>query len=199
MPCDRRERISTVDPCCGRAFKFKLASKFGSMSIVRRVRPTDDGIVRHLRDRVVGPWQPELKKEGGGRPESQAAFEGLKGNIQPSCTYSHRRVSPISRFAANRDPDSRFPAESGNGPFSDSRFGDRPIGNREFPTRFPAKSGIGGTGIGDFRVRGSAPPTPTANSESLGRGAFNATISPLRTVPDVPGVTLGNSRTLARA
>jgi hypothetical protein len=72
--------------------------------------------------------------------------------------YSHRgvlcTVSPISRFAANRDPDSHgFPAESGNGdslfcfpiqsPFPDSGR----VRNRGFPPRFPAKSGMGGTGI----------------------------------------------------
>jgi hypothetical protein len=66
--------------------------------------------------------------------------------------YPHRGASPISRFAANRDPDSKFPfpAESGNG---DSLFPESGrVGNRGFPPRFPAKSGIGGTGIGDFRV-----------------------------------------------
>jgi hypothetical protein len=67
----------------------------------------------------------------------------VKGNIQPriavapgpgSCLlYSHGRVSPISRFPANRGPvkpRARFPplAESGNG-----------VGKRGFPPRFPAK------------------------------------------------------------
>ena len=75
-------------------------------------------------------------KKVGGLGGQNRHFEGLKATSAQ--LYSHRRVSPISRFAANRDPDSRFPAESGNGPFPDSRF--------------PAKSGIGGTGIGDFRV-----------------------------------------------
>jgi hypothetical protein len=52
--------------------------------------------------------------------------------------YSHRRVSPFSfRFAANRDPDSRFQAESGIGGFPDSRF--------------PAKSLLGISGSGQVR------------------------------------------------
>ncbi len=118
-----------------------LASKFGSLrrhrpkSPSHTSRPPSPRPSRHPPS--AGPWQ--LKKEGGGRPES--AFEGLKATSSPgSCQmYSHRRVSPtrISRVVANRGPNSRFPAESGNGGFPDSRPGR--VGNRKFPPRFPAK------------------------------------------------------------
>jgi hypothetical protein len=91
---------------------------------------------------------------GGGRPES--AFEGLKqhpAQDRACCAHWHtRRVSPISRFAANRGPVSRFPAESENGGFPDSssdsradsdRVGNRPGAHyRGFPPRFPANLAI---------------------------------------------------------
>ncbi len=65
--------------------------------------------------------------------------------------HSHRRVSPISRFAANRDPDSRFPAKSGNGGFPDSRF--RP--NRESGLPSPPIPGqIGNQGNGNWGFPG---------------------------------------------
>jgi hypothetical protein len=68
--------------------------------------------------------------------------------------YSHRRVSPIwNPICGQSGPRFPFPAKSRIG---DSLFPDSGhIGNRGFPPpgRFPAKSGIGGTGIGDFRVR----------------------------------------------
>jgi hypothetical protein len=66
--------------------------------------------------------------------------------------HSHRRVSPISRFAANRDPDSRFPAKAGNGPggFPDSRF--RP--NRESGIPSPIPGQIGNRGNGNWGFPG---------------------------------------------
>jgi hypothetical protein len=69
--------------------------------------------------------------------------------------HSHRRVSPISRrFAANRDRDSRSRQNRESGipcfPIPANSDGNRGPG---FPPRFPAQSGMGGTGIGDFRVR----------------------------------------------
>ena len=57
-----------------------------------------------------------------------------------SCCARTRRVSPISRFAANR--------ETGDFPIPDS---ESEIGDSLEP-RFPAKSEIGGTEIADFRV-----------------------------------------------
>ncbi len=73
--------------------------------------------------------------------------------------YSPRRVSPISRVAANRGPDSRFPAESGNGGFPDSR--SRPSREPEIPSPFPGQignrgereSGISGSGPGEGLLR----------------------------------------------
>jgi len=90
----------------------------------------------------------------GGRPGS--AFQGLKATSSPgSCMlHSHRRVSPISRFAANRDRDSRSRPNRESGipcfPIPANSDGNRGPG---FLPRFPAKSGLGGTGIqvGDFR------------------------------------------------
>jgi hypothetical protein len=72
--------------------------------------------------------------------------------------YSHRGASPISRFAANRDPDSRSRPNRETGVREDLFPDSGRVGNlnRGFPPRFPAKSGMGGTGIaiqiGDFRV-----------------------------------------------
>jgi hypothetical protein len=59
--------------------------------------------------------------------------------------YSHRRVSPISRFAANRDG-SRFPipGEIGNGGFPDSRF--RPNRESGIPSPIPGRIGNRGNG-----------------------------------------------------
>jgi hypothetical protein len=62
--------------------------------------------------------------------------------------YSHRRVSPISRVAANRGPDSRFPAESGNGGFPHSR--SRPSRESEIPSPFPGQIGNRGNGNRGF-------------------------------------------------
>ena len=62
--------------------------------------------------------------------------------------YSHRRVSPISRVAANRGPDSRFPAESGNGGFPDSR--SRPSREPEIPSPIPGQIGNRGNGNWGF-------------------------------------------------
>ena len=89
----------------------------------------------------------------GERPES--AFERLKATSSPgSCMmYSHGGYPPISRFAANRDPDSRFPAEIGKRGISrfpisaESGIGDslpdsRP--NRESGERELGISGSGG-------------------------------------------------------
>ena len=120
-----------------------LASKFGSLrrhrpkSPSHTSRPPSPRPSRHPPS--AGPWQLKKELEGGGRPES--AFEGLKATSSPgSCQmYSHRRVSPISRVAANRGPDSRFPAEL-------LRIGKRGISR--FP--FPAESGIG-TSLPVFR------------------------------------------------
>jgi hypothetical protein len=97
----------------------------------------------------------------GGRPES--AFQGLKATSSPgSCMlYSHRRVSPISRFAANRDPDSRsrpnresgipcfpIPAKSGIGDsFPDSRP-NRESGERELGISGSVNRGSDRTGTG---------------------------------------------------
>ena len=70
--------------------------------------------------------------------------------------HSHRRVSPISRFAANdRDPraDSRFPAKAGNGGFPDSRF--RP--NRESGIPSPILGQIGNRGNGNWGFPGLVP------------------------------------------
>jgi hypothetical protein len=74
--------------------------------------------------------------------------------------HSHRRVSPISRFAANdRDPraDSRFPAKAGNGGFPDSRF--RPNRESGIPSPIPGEIGNRGNGNWGFpglRPRGAA-------------------------------------------
>ena len=57
----------------------------------------------------------------------------------PAVTVLTPQVSPISRFAANRGPDSRFPAESGNGGFPDSR--SRPSRESEIPSPFPGQIG----------------------------------------------------------
>ncbi len=72
---------------------------------------------------------------------------------------SHRGVSPISRFAANRDPDSRFPAKSGNGGFPDSRF--RP--NRELESGIPSPipGQIGNGGNGNWGFPGLVPMAPS--------------------------------------
>jgi hypothetical protein len=77
--------------------------------------------------------------------------------------YSHRGpgASPISRFAANRDPDSRFPAESGIG---DSLCPDsRP--NRESGER---ELGISGSGpaLRESPVGMVNPWTPKTNCNS---------------------------------
>ena len=63
--------------------------------------------------------------------------------------YSHRRVSPISRFAANRDG-SRFPipGEIGNGGFPDSRF--RPNRESGIPSPIPGRIGNRGNGNWGF-------------------------------------------------
>jgi hypothetical protein len=64
-----------------------------------------------------------------------------------------QRVSPISRFAANREiPRFPFPTESGNG--GSRRIGKRGfpipdsgrVGNRGFPSPFPGQIGNGGNG-----------------------------------------------------
>jgi hypothetical protein len=62
--------------------------------------------------------------------------------------YSRRGASPISRFAANRDPDSRFPAESGIG---DSLCPDsRPNRESGIPSPIPGQIGNGGNGNWGF-------------------------------------------------
>ncbi len=70
------------------------------------------------------------------------------------CQWGRPSCRPGSPRPAESGPRFPFPAESGIG---DSLLPGQ-IGNRGFPPRFPAKSGIGGTGIGDFRVR----PPPVA-------------------------------------
>jgi hypothetical protein len=122
---------------------------------------------RHHHDPPsAGPWQ--LKKEGGGRPES--AFEGLlrQHPLSPAVlTPQGMDGSPISRFAANRDPDSRFPAESGNGPIPDSRFpADRESG---IPSPFPAQ--IGNRGNGNWGFPGLALRHTASGRGSLTRGS----------------------------
>ncbi len=73
--------------------------------------------------------------------------------------HSHRRVSPISRFAANRDPDSRFPgpAKAGNGGFPDSRF--RPNRESGIPSPIPGQIGNRGNGNWGFPGLGNTPLT----------------------------------------
>ena len=79
--------------------------------------------------------------------------------------HSHRRVSPISRFAANRDPDSRFPAKSGNGGFPDSRF--RP--NRESGIPSPIPGQIGNRGNGNWGFPGLGRPRQPLLAEARDR------------------------------
>jgi hypothetical protein len=120
------------------------------VDIVRKVRP----IVRHLRVRVGILHRRVLLavEKAGGRPDvhAESAIEGLMATSSVgSCElYSHRRVPPISRFAANRGPDSRFPAESGNGGFPDSR--SRPSRESEIPSPFRGQIGNRGNGNWGF-------------------------------------------------
>jgi hypothetical protein len=110
---------------------------------------------------------PDLAGDGDAPPsESDSEFPipigGPRPEIRACCTHT-RRVSPISRFAANRAP---FPVSRPNhrsgfgngGPDSDDsgrtreRAHESGIGGSLRVPRFPAKSGVGGTGIGDFRA-----------------------------------------------
>ena len=68
--------------------------------------------------------------------------------------YSHRGASPISRFATNRDPDSRFPAKSGNGGFPDSRFRPNWESGDSLPDSRPNRE----SGERELGISGSAPP-----------------------------------------
>ena len=84
--------------------------------------------------------------------------------------HSHRRVSPISRFAANRDPDSRFPAKAGNGAFPDSRF--RPNRESGIPSPIPGQIGNRGNGNWGFPGLLAVPPPPSAFPPDRPRGAI---------------------------
>ena len=96
----------------------------------------------------------------------------------PAQLYSYRRLSPISRFAANRDPDSRFPAESGNGPFPDSRFpADRESG---IPSQFPGQIGNRGNGNWGF-------PGPVSRSNGAAQCAIVRSIRTRATSRDLDG------------
>jgi hypothetical protein len=85
------------------------------------------------------------------RPDSAPRAAPGPGS-SPGLLYSHRRVPPISRIAASRGPDSRFPAESGSGGFPDSRFpADR---ESEIPSPFPGHWQIGNRGNGNWGFPG---------------------------------------------
>jgi hypothetical protein len=149
----------------------------------------------------AGPWQPELKKEGGGRPES--AFEGLKGNIQPTRSCTH--IAGYPRFPDLRPigtpiPVSRPKRETARFPIPDSGTGPSGIGSSlpvSRPNRESGERELGISGSEGLPLRLRRP----ANSESLRQGGLQCHYKP-RTVPSPrTGVTLGNSlsRTLARA
>ena len=120
------------------------------LDIVRKVRP----IVRHLIDHHPPSAVPDslIKKRGGG-PES--AFQGLKATFSPGSrllySHWHRGVSPISRFAANRDPDSRSRPNRETG-VPDSRF--RP--SRESGIPFPVSRPNRESGERELGISGSA-------------------------------------------
>ena len=124
----------------------------------------------------AGPWQfKQLRSVGGGR-NFESVFQGLKATSSPgSCMlYSHRRVSPISRFAANRDPDSRsrpnresgipgfpIPAKSGIGDSLPDARPNRESGERELGisgscptgTSYPLRVPEGYQGFRESRIR----------------------------------------------
>ena len=110
--------------------------------------------------RGLGSLTVQLRR--GGRPES--AFQGLKATSSPgSCMlYSHRRVSPISRFAANRDPDSRSRPNRETG-VPDSRF--RP--SRESGIPFPVSRPNRESGERELGISGSGPGLEKANKAML--------------------------------
>ncbi len=111
---------------------------------------------RQIGDRGWG-WAPDPRQIGDGTPipipgqigdgdgDGDRGFRALTRSKSESETNGSRADQEIPG-PANRDPDSRFPAQSGNGGFPDSRFGrNRDSGEREL--------GISGSDPGEWRSK----------------------------------------------
>ncbi len=140
-----------------------LASKFGSTSSEKSV-PLSAISARQTPRRQphpasAGPCQFK-RKVGGGLNLHLRDFKLRRhpAQVPGSCLlYSHRRVPPISRIAANRAP-RRFPVPgriaAGNGGFPDSRFpADR---ESEVPSESPVSRPNRESGERELGISGSA-------------------------------------------
>jgi hypothetical protein len=116
--------------------------------------------------------------------KARICIRRTEGNIQPRIvlcvlTLARKGYQRFSRFAANRGPDSRFPAESGG--FPGSRF--RPNRESRFPPRVSRlKSGLGVSegklGVWGSRVSGCQRAAPAGHSTPRNMGSAHGEPNP---------------------